>query len=289
MKKSFWLLIVGFALFQSCEESLPPIDFSAETLVLKDTVYITSSLPNPQPLNVVIEDFTGVKCTNCPEASQKAKDIQADLGNRVFIKALYPTSPRNLVTQDPGYDDLTRDLSQLIGTNIYDFSNQLPAGGVSRTIYSGQTKVNTPTSSWETGVKELLAKDSKINLDAQSIRITDSTIALEVKAVFQELMSEDVFISISILEDNLKQPQYSASGKIEDYKHSHVLREMFTPYNGSLLISKDDISIGTTVEKGWSLTLPDYIIQENSKLWIELNYSSPSSAEIIQCQELDLN
>src|SRR5688572_24500027 len=60
--------------FLSCEEEPPFIDFSPPYKT-KDTTYINLTIPPAQNKAVLIEDITGVRCVNCPDAAKKARDI----------------------------------------------------------------------------------------------------------------------------------------------------------------------------------------------------------------------
>ena len=61
-------------MFSACEEVPPAIDFSEPVVPSKDSTYTVSTEPPAQHKAVLIEDITGVRCINCPDAALKAKD-----------------------------------------------------------------------------------------------------------------------------------------------------------------------------------------------------------------------
>ena len=90
--------IVFFAI--SCKESNPPIDFGkAGVTLLNDTIYTLASgdIPVAENRAILIEDLTGVRCPNCPQAADVAKHIEDTMSStEVFIVGLYPQEPKNL-------------------------------------------------------------------------------------------------------------------------------------------------------------------------------------------------
>jgi hypothetical protein len=71
----------------------PRINYDPEIPLLKDTVYIVNPVPPAQDRNAVIEDITGIRCVNCPDAAETAKGIKdgKDEG-RVVLVAIHPIS-----------------------------------------------------------------------------------------------------------------------------------------------------------------------------------------------------
>lgn len=88
--KSFVALLASCALLiVACKEIPPYIDYTVP-VPSKDTSYIASSVPPAQHKAVLIEDITGVRCNNCPQAAQQALAIQtAKTEDSVVVMALY--------------------------------------------------------------------------------------------------------------------------------------------------------------------------------------------------------
>ena len=137
MKNKTLYTVLMFVFF-ACQEAEPPINFNKqESLVLKDTCYQLEMVDIPAPDNrgVLIEDLTGVRCIACPNAAEAAKETkEASTNNPVVILGLYTRFPKSLTSPFGGYEDPRTDEAQLIGTNIYNFGNILPAGGVNRKL-----------------------------------------------------------------------------------------------------------------------------------------------------------
>jgi hypothetical protein len=103
----------------------------------------TPELPGvSQPKNVLIEDFTGMLCINCPNAAEKVVEIQNYYGaNRVIAVAIHGDMP-----------GLSGNLKNDLGTEYYNRwgVESLPIGMVDRKggLQNYTSWMRLPTSSW---------------------------------------------------------------------------------------------------------------------------------------------
>ncbi|MFN6226655.1 MAG: hypothetical protein ACK4ZC_08005, partial [Bacteroidota bacterium] len=74
MKRPSILLGLLLMLAVSCREIGPAVDLGLNILRV-DTVY-TESPPAKQPITALIEEFTGVRCVNCPRAHRLIETLQ---------------------------------------------------------------------------------------------------------------------------------------------------------------------------------------------------------------------
>ncbi|PCJ65941.1 MAG: hypothetical protein COA58_07625 [Bacteroidetes bacterium] len=293
MNKSLVVLFVVLSVV-ACTESNPPIDCGdSDLVVLKDTCYMQSesNIPDADYRGVLIEDLTGVRCVACPNAADAAASIKENATtNKVVVLGLYPNDPKSFTTPQKDFPDLRTDAAQLIGTNIFDFSNLLPAGGVNRKVFSGETSVNSGYATWANKANSFEGERSIVNIDLSKEFVDDSTLNIEGVFSFTNSSDYNPFVSIFILENGIKHPQYYSGGTDYDYIHKHVVRKAITPYNGSPLLNGDCTLAerGTVVEKGWQIIIPSNIILENASVVVLINYNAGNSKEVIQCVELKL-
>ena len=276
------LILTGL---MACEEVPPPIDYTVTEPFVTDT-YVLSSITQPaQDKGILIEDLTGVRCPNCVDAASKAKQLKAQNSDRVVVVGVYTLQPTNLTFPHTGDVDLRTEEATNLYTNIYG-SPPLPGGGVNRKIHNGQTSINHSFSQWASSVQSELSLKSQINLNATSSKLNDSTLNLKADITFMEAMSGQVFISIMLLENDLEAVQSSPSGDIEDYVHEHVLRDMYTPYNGTPLFK--DAEKGRYLEAEWTLQIPSHVNIANSSVVILINRNDAENKEVLQCLEVTL-
>lgn len=280
------------AFLASCEENLPPIDFSDSSDLKVDTVYRLSEadMPDQQDQTIVVEDLTGVRCNNCPKAASIAQQIKDENPERAVVVGIYPQQPRNLAFPYEGYPDLTTETSQRIAQDIYEFSNQLPGGGVNRKLFAGQTTINTSFNTWMNFANQVKPNKSIVNVELATSSESDSTVELSGSFTFFETPQSPVFISIMLLENNISHPQTTTTGTDNNYIHQHVLRTMFTPHNGEPLFKQEDIQPERNViaERSWEFVLPDYVKKSEASLVVMLNYNAEDNKEILQCKEIKL-
>ena len=88
MKRLFFTAMsLGFFLV-SCKETPPPINYGGGAVV--DTTYEdAANIPAAEPHEVLVEEFTGQSCTNCPAAHESLEKIREDHNNRVNVIGLY--------------------------------------------------------------------------------------------------------------------------------------------------------------------------------------------------------
>ncbi len=292
MKKIIAILIVASA-WAGCKESIPPIVFGeSETLTLKDTCYVleTLAIPEAQYRGILIEDITGVKCVACPNAAAEASEIKEKATtNPVVILGLYPTGFRALTFPFPDYVDPRTEEAQNIAANIYQFAS-LPAGGVNRKVFDGETKRDISFNTWANRANTFSGERSIVNLGVTIDQVNDSTFNINGDFIFTEPTDAEPFVSIFLLEDNIKHPQYYSGGTDKEYKHKHVLRKAYTPYNGSPLLTCDiqEATRGLRVEKGWQIVVPKDVVVDESSVAVFLNYNDGENKEVIQCTEVKL-
>ena len=283
--KIFSLLLVWLFSF-GCEEIPPPIDNGDGALVLRDTNYVLPSLQEPaQDKGILIEDLTGVRCPNCPDAAMRAKELKDNNPDRVVVVGLYTEQPNNLTFPHSGDDDLRTVQATNLYTNIYG-SPPLPGGGVNRKIYSGQNQINQVHALWGSSVQNEKPLKTVVNLSVEVQQKDDSTYVVQSKFTFNEELNSQSFVSIMLLENEIHASQSTDTGDNHEYIHQHVLRTMYTPYNGSPLY--DSPEKGRVIEKGWEFVIPKGIDLSKASIVVLVNRNDADNKEVLQCLEVKL-
>ena len=238
-----WLFAVLAVWFVSCEEEPPPIKFTEKPLL--DTVY-QASAPSAQTKKILLSDITGVRCNNCPRAAELAKKISADNPNRIEIIALYPNAGTLTFPWD-GYDTLnTTDADQLIGTK----PSSLPVGMVDNISYNGSVFIGE--LAWAAAVNQQLPKTTPVNIQIKTSWLNaEDKARLEVKAIANTAANINTKWIFAVVEDDIKGKQSDSrlpSGYDEQYKHSHVLRQVVgSPFGDPVFTGM--VNAGATREK----------------------------------------
>lgn len=288
MKLRFSILGCLFmALLGSCTEIPPFIDFSDGPVVLKDTTYISTNIPAKPPKNALIEDISGVRCVNCPAASETAKQLLSKYGEKVSLITLHPTSLRQYTTPHQGYDTLSTEVAELIMTQILGTPAGLPAGAVNRTRFAGENRTTMAHTSWEKYVQEEIALFTPVVLEnAFSGTETERKGVLSVKVSLAESVNRPLALSVFLLESDIISKQSTPDGYEEKYKHVHVLREGVTPYNGIKL--GDNFEAGRVFEKDFEIQISPKYVYNNCSFVVIVHYADAQGSEVLQVNSLEI-
>ncbi|MBR4296580.1 MAG: Omp28 family outer membrane lipoprotein [Bacteroidaceae bacterium] len=196
--------------------------------------------------NVLIEDFTGMNCINCPNAAEEIRKIQATYGaEKVIAVAIHGEMP-----------GLSGPLANDLGTEYYKRwgVETLPIGMVDRQGLQNHTswmaKVNERLTA-QVAPFSLLLDKSVYNEDAHSITV-------QVEALTSADMTAN--LQLWITESNIESFQKMPSGSINmNYVHNHVLRDAVNGYWGESITLEAGVKQSVTYvyeipdDKDWNV------------------------------------
>lgn len=263
---------------------------------------------------VLIEDFTGHRCPNCPAAAEELASLQDFYGDRVIGIAIHPSSPAFSTPSPLTASSYTYDFRTQFGDdidNIFEITTVgLPRGMVNRTGFDTQHQLGK--DEWSSIVQMELEKAPIFGITLSSnVSNGNGTISITAEALTNINLDkkekiEDYNIVICLTEKNIVQWQKdNTAGDIEDYEHNHVLRTMINTTFGESIgnsfvdgdIWEKDYSIDiTTLEntnENYSLNTL-FMGNGNCKEWNEDNMEivvyiyNTSNYEIVQVEEKHL-
>ena len=255
------LLVLSLTMFllSSCKEVPPSINFKPVDQTLLDTSYIDMNIPTAQEKHILVEEFTGIACSGCPHGHQKLEDILNAHGNRVEVISIHPKGIFTNPDFYPEFDtDFTTDACEDIVT-LYGPWGSLPLAGVDRVEVDGSTYIERQ-STWTVKVSERLSSTTPVNIEiAETIYDAgDKYAKLKVKLHYTSSVVNNQYLSVYLLEDSIIAPQLNANfdGQYaNDYVHKHILRDMFSSYQGDEL--SEDLEVGRVFEKEFKLSIDD--------------------------------
>jgi hypothetical protein len=282
MKFAFFIPLSVIVLFSACTKEIgPAIDFSK--VQAKDTFYM-APVENAQLKNVLIEEFTGVKCPNCPDGHNIVATIQNANPSRVIAIGYYPfgqaqTEPlKDLTKADFRIADAT-ELSTLLGGIQF-----LPIAAVDRKMFGGA--ILTARTLWSSNVQARLAVATPINMQL-SVSYDDATREAIIKTTlkYTSALSTKHNISLVIYENNLVDAQEYPTYIDSSYTFKHVLRDVITPVGGaSVLDSLTNKAAGLVFEKTILYTLPAKWNPSNCKI-VAFVHDAAATKEVYQVIE----
>lgn len=291
MKKSQIFLIIIF-FFWGCKEIPPFINFEIPNAGLLDTTYLESSVPASVKTIVLIEDLTGVNCSNCPKAADKIKTIKTANPNKIISIGEYPWALSTLTAPWDGYDTLNTKEADDVFINVYNNPPGIPTGGVNRKLFSGETTLWVSYFNWSGYADIVKDLDSKciVKTELVSKDTILGKIKIKVKLTFTEQYDKQLNLTVYLTESKISSKQHMPDGsKKNDYIHNHALRKAITPYSGTPLkmnLISNSYEKGRVFEKEFELQMSPKWKIKNCEIISFVNRFDNDSKEILQAAEL---
>ncbi|MDX5504580.1 MAG: hypothetical protein LPK46_00435, partial [Bacteroidota bacterium] len=144
---------------------------------IDDPIKDTNGGGNPPPEETLqkflVEDYTGVKCKNCPDAAKKLKELEDAFGDRIVGIAVHGGffSPDN----NPDYPLVLHNQYSLDWVNFFGI-NGWPIGMVNRYDYPPPGNLKSP-GTWATLVNDHIDDEPKARIELSA---TYDTVLREV-------------------------------------------------------------------------------------------------------------
>lgn len=207
--------------------------------------YINSNIQPPDPeetvQKVLLEEFTGHQCPNCPAGAQIAKQLQTLYGDRFVIIAYHAGWFARTLS------GFTTDYRTTIGTELDKIYNEefYPAGLINR---EGN---KLDRSLWATAAAEIISREAKLSIQfSKEFNTTSRNLSVTVNLKAIETLNE-VKVCVFLTESGLVSPQKTSGdpeypdGTIPNYVHNNVFRASLNGTWGSSLF-EGGAAIGET-------------------------------------------
>ena len=161
---------------------------------------------------VLLEDFTGQRCTNCPKATEIIEQLQKACGDALVAVGLHG-GPLSFAGSAKAVGLKTNTADEYY--NFWHLEYQ-PVGLVNR-------HGSVDYQMWATAVKEELSKPTPLRLEGSAV-LADNTITIQINA---EGINGSVTgkLQVWLLEDGIKALQLMPDGTAnQEYIHNHVFR-----------------------------------------------------------------
>jgi len=249
-------LILAILSISSCKEIGPDINLGGSQNSVSDTTYIESPVATPEIKNILIEDFTGVRCPNCPQAHVIIQSLKTQYPNRIVAVSLHPIN-----TLGAPYVFSPQNFDNQKAQNLFDYLGQIgfePAGGIDRKLYTGESNVLVDKSTWNTHVGDELPLVPPVNITLTKMYDSTSrqlTITAELHYTTTDTTSNR--LTIMLTESNIVNPQLNGSVIDTFYVHKDVLRDVITTTQGDALTAPRQAgrvvrkTYKTTLDTGW--------------------------------------
>jgi hypothetical protein len=184
---------------------------------------------SPENRKVILEEFTGVNCTFCPQGHAIAQTLQDNNTDNVFLVNIhsggYAAPNGNQPDFRTEWGEAIDNQSGLAG---------YPAGTINRQNFPGQEQGSAGTTAlgrgqWVAAANVILAEASYVNVGVEaSLNIQTSMMTIDVEAYYTGNSPEATNkFNVAILQNNTTGPQ--VGGNMGDnYVHQHRLISLAT-------------------------------------------------------------
>lgn len=232
--------------------------------ISEDDRYIKVEKPViDNPRNLLIMEFTGNDCLNCPIGAATVEQIkEEEAPGRVISVGLHPygshfTEPLTSIHTP----SRKQDLRSQAATALFDYyqPSSFPAA-----VFNGlKSSLSGSTGDWKQRASEALNATAYVNLSATSVYDAETrNLTVDYDVEFLDFFNRKLNITVWLVENKIMGTQTMPNGRKDyNYEHNHVLRASLNGDWGEEL--GDRFAEGDHASGSASMTINDDWVAEN--------------------------
>ncbi|MCH8903836.1 MAG: Omp28-related outer membrane protein [Bacteroidetes bacterium] len=178
----------------------------------------------PANKNVVLENFTGVKCTGCHMGHMELEKIIKNYPERVYVIGYHPSNTSFTIPYSTD-QDLRRNYPDAFFSTSYAGSAFMPGCFINRETWSNGNKMQF-LSLWDSHTYTLLQQPSPLNIGLSSTYDASAqTLTVLVEVYYTSTVTANNSLYVHILEDSINTYQANYG---PNHNHMHVFMEDLT-------------------------------------------------------------
>lgn len=232
-----------------------------------------------KPHRVLVEEFTGVRCVNCPDGAAEIENLRSKYKENLVSVSIHAGDFAKKLSASK-YDFKIADGVSLL--NFLGSPEGYPSAVINRKPYGTNNTLNVVgLAKWAGIVKD----ESTINPDADltaTIDYNNSSRLLKATLNIEPLvnMSGEYHLTVFLTESNIVDAQtVPVVGVKTDYVHKHVLRASLTNYDGQPIT--ETLTKGKIVSKMFTYMLPAEFKSKDCEI-VAFIHKAGASKEVVQ-------
>lgn len=263
--KKIYLLSVCIALtVYSCDyvgDPIPPSNLNADDTSTCSTPIFPTITTHVR--KVLIEDYTGHTCTNCPNAARKLNMIDTANQGKIIPLAVHVSNyaEPNAGTTGGPVGSYTVDYRTDVG-NLYDAFFKIAAGGlpkgmINRIPYNSTTLTHRKNWwEWEAAVASIINQPAKADIQIiNNFDVATKKLCTHVKTQFLTADTGTFKLVVLLVQDSIIDWQYDGGVNKSNYVHRHVLRDAINSAWGNT-IATGNIATGFSYTTKFAYKVP---------------------------------
>lgn len=236
-------------LLSSCKEVGPEITLKNNQNAVADTTYVETP-QTAETKNVLVEEFTGVRCPNCPQGHQIIANIKSANPDRVISISFHPVNSLGI------HYSFSKDTFQNGNAqSLYDFMQPLgfePVAAINR--IASTNSVLWDKNVWSSKVTAELAQTTPVNLVLEkTYNPANRELTIVTELHYTSDVAEKNKLTIVLSESDIESAQLNGSVIDTFYVHKDVQRAFVTAIQGDIIDAPLDA--GRVVRKVYKTTL----------------------------------
>lgn len=301
-KKNLFLVFISTIIFTSCDfvgnpypETNANIADTASCPTLTFPAVTASGYKK-----ILLEDYTGHTCGNCPRAADTLQALEADYPGKIIPLALHvdasgfaAPAPGHLGTTASDFLDDYRTLTGEAYDNVFGAcAFGLPAGMFNRKDYPISDHIKFYLG-WRSYLSGILSETATVDLQiAADYDPSTRKICFATKDSFLTGFSDTLKLVVLLTQDSIVGWQDVYGVPSSTYVFNHMLKDAITPAGtwGESLVS-GAITAGTTHIKKFAYTIPanyNSIACDDEHVHLIAFIYRTSTYEILQAEEIKL-
>jgi hypothetical protein len=266
MKRYLYFLLITCLSFSACDYVSNP--YPEANANIGDTLACpTPTFPvlSTHVKKILIEDYTGHTCPNCPRAARELHDIDSIHPGRIVALAIHVGG---LAAPSSGHGgtpagSFSADYRTSVG-NQYDAvfgadAFGLPQGLFNRKDFDATTQTHLKFyPNWDSYLSTIISEPSVADLQIiNSFNDTTGQLCTAIKSTFLTNLPGTYKLAVLLVQDSIVSWQDDIdNGMVEFYVHRHMLRDAITPSGpwGDTLSSS--VNAGDAVIKRYAYVIP---------------------------------
>jgi len=235
---------------------------------------------------VLLEEFTGKGCTNCPKGNREIENLLTLLPDNLIVVSIHAGFFANPQLFPIGQFDFRT----MEGEFLFDYLGPnlgYPAGVVNRTPVNNEMQLSA--NAWASAITKEIQRAPAVELSIDhDYNLTTRELSVTVNGIGKEILTGDIHLSIMITESGIvdAQSDIEAGGIVPDYVHNHMLRDMLTPPTGAPIT--DGLITGETFNQSFSIILDPLWNAQNMDIIAFVSLINGSNFPVLQAALVEL-
>lgn len=235
---------------------------------------------------VLVEEVTGVACSNCPDGARTLQSLQSSYkaeGRELIVVSIHAAGSFSKPYTNNKYDFRTADGQALV--NYIGGLEGFPSAAIDRKLLPNETTIFVnPHTRWDGVIRAEFAKDYDLEMFLTN-QFNAATRDLEITTEILpgQALSGEHRLTVLITQDSIVDLQNDNDVFKPNYIHRHVFRDAVTSPDGDPLL--DAITPGAIINKKFHVTLPAEWDEKHCSVIAFIHHDGNPDKEVLQAVE----